>query len=130
MPAELMSEHRAPTKPLGPAFVLTWLPSVTMMLLTTLSYIDRDTLAILAPTILRETGLSNEQYGLVISGFSIAYMFGNPLWGRIVDRVGVRASMTGAVLLWTLASVSHALAGWVRGFLAARTVLGLGEAAT
>ena len=130
MPAELMSEHRAPTKPLGPAFVLTWLPSVTMMLLTTLSYIDRNTLAILAPTILRETGLSNEQYGLVISGFSIAYMFGNPLWGRIVDRVGVRASMTGAVLLWTLASVSHALAGGVRGFLAARTVLGLGEAAT
>src|SRR6267378_3904013 len=59
MPAELTSEQRVPTKALGTAFVLTWLPSVTMMLLTTLSYIDRNTLAILAPTILRDTGLSN-----------------------------------------------------------------------
>jgi ACS family hexuronate transporter-like MFS transporter len=130
MAAALTSERRAVTRPLGAAFVLTWLPSVTMMLLTTLSYIDRNTLAILAPTILGDTGLSNAQYGFVISGFSIAYMFGNPLWGRIVDRVGVRASMTVAVFLWTLASVSHALAGGVRGFLAARIWLGLGEAAT
>ena len=130
MPAALTVERRAATRPLGTAFVSTWLPSVTVMLLTTLSYIDRNTLAILAPTILGDTGLSNAQYGFVISGFSIAYTFGNPLWGRIVDRVGVRASMTGAVLLWTLASVSHALAGGVPGFLAARTVLGLGEAAT
>ena len=111
------------------SFVRTWLPSVTMMLLTTLSYIDRNTLAILAPTILGQTGLSQVQYGFVISGFSIAYMLGNPIWGRIVDRVGVRVTMTGAVLLWTLASVSHALVGGVRGFLAARTLLGIGEAA-
>jgi MFS transporter, ACS family, hexuronate transporter len=130
LPAELTSQHPVATKAAGTAFVMTWLPSITMMLLTTLSYIDRNTLAILAPTILRDTGLSNEQYGFVISGFSIAYMFGNPLWGRIVDRVGVRASMAGAVLLWTLASVSHALSGGVRGFLVARIVLGLGEAAT
>jgi hypothetical protein len=78
---ELTSEHRAATMRLDTTFVLTWLPSVTMMLLTTLSYIDRNTLAILAPTILRDTGLSNEQYGFVISGFSIAYMLCNPLWG-------------------------------------------------
>jgi len=130
MRTELMSEHRAATKRLGTTFVLTWLPSVTMMLLTTLSYIDRNTLAILAPTILGDTGLSNERYGLVISGFLIAYTLCNPLWGRIVDRVGVRTSMTGAVFLWSLASVSHAFAGGIRGFLAARMVLGVGEAAT
>ena len=29
-----------------------WLPAVSMMLVTTLSYIDRNTLALLAPTIL------------------------------------------------------------------------------
>jgi ACS family hexuronate transporter-like MFS transporter len=130
MPAEVTSRHPVDTRTLVAAFVLTWLPAVTMMLLTTLSYIDRNTLAILAPTILRDTGLSNVQYGFIISGFSIAYMLANPLWGRVVDRLGVRASMAGAVFLWTLASVSHALSGGVRGFLAARIVLGLGEAAT
>lgn len=112
------------------AGLVTLLPAISMMLVTTLSYIDRITLALLAPSILRETGLSNEQYGLIISGFSIAYMLGNPLWGRIVDRIGVRVSMATAVSLWTLASVSHAFAGGVRGFLAARTALGLGEAAS
>jgi hypothetical protein len=45
---ELTTEQRAATKRLDTTFVLTWLPSVTIMLLTTLSYIDRNTLAILA----------------------------------------------------------------------------------
>jgi MFS family permease len=92
-----------------------------MMLVSTLSYIDRHTLALLAPTILRETHLSNAQYGFIISAFSITYMFGNPPWGRIVDRFGVRMSMTTAVSLWTLASVSHVFAAGFRGFLLART---------
>src|SRR5437879_5843538 len=101
-----------------------------MMLVTTISYIDRNTLALLAPAILRDTQLSNEQYGFIRSAFSIEYMLGNPVWGRIMDRLGVRASMSAAVLLWTLASVSHAFAAGFRGFLMARTVLGIGEAAT
>ena len=107
-----------------------WLPTVSMMLVTTLSYIDRNTLSLLAPTILRDTGLSNAQYGFMISAFSITYMLGNPLWGRIVDRVGVRMSMTTAVSLWTLASVSHAFAAGFRGFMVARAALGFGEAAS
>jgi ACS family hexuronate transporter-like MFS transporter len=119
------------TRPTGKPLILTacatWLPAVSMMLVTTLSYIDRNTLALLAPSILHDTHLSNEQYGFIISGFSIAYMLCNPLWGRIVDRVGVRLSMGAAVSLWTLASISHAFAGGVRGFLAARTLLGIGE---
>ena len=42
-----------------------------MMLVSMISYIDRNTLALLAPTILRDTHLSNEQYGFIISAFSI-----------------------------------------------------------
>jgi ACS family hexuronate transporter-like MFS transporter len=112
------------------AAVVTWLPAVSMMLVSTISYIDRNTLALLAPAILRDTHLSNEQYGFIISGFSIAYMLCNPLWGWIVDRIGVRMSMSVAVSLWTLASVSHAFAAGFRGFLAVRTALGCGEGAT
>ena len=61
-----------------------------MMLVSVISYIDRNTLALLAPTILRETNLNAEQYGFIISAFSIAYMVGNPAWGIILDRIGVR----------------------------------------
>ena len=38
--------------------------------------------------------------------------------------------MTAAVSLWTLASVAHACAFGLRGFAAARTLLGCGEGAT
>ena len=38
-----------------------------MLLVSVISYIDRNTLALLAPTILQETHLTNEQYGWIIS---------------------------------------------------------------
>ncbi len=109
---------------------MRWLPAFAMMLVSTISYIDRNTLALLAPTILRDARLSNEQYGFIISAFSIAYMAANPLWGAILDRIGVRRGMTAAVSLWTLASISHVFAFGFQGFAAARAVLGFGEGAT
>jgi ACS family hexuronate transporter-like MFS transporter len=113
----------------GPV-TMRWLPAFAMMLVSTISYIDRNTLALLAPTILRDARLSNEQYGFIISAFSIAYMAANPLWGAILDRIGVRRGMTAAVSLWTLASISHVFAFGFQGFAAARAVLGFGEGAT
>jgi ACS family hexuronate transporter-like MFS transporter len=101
-----------------------------MMLVSVISYIDRNTLALLAPTILRETNLSAEQYGFIISAFSIAYMVGNPAWGVILDRIGVRRGMILAVATWTFASMSHAFAIGFRSFAVARAILGFGEGAT
>ncbi len=107
-----------------------WVPAVCMMLVSVISYVDRNTLAILAPTILQEAGLSKEQYGYIISAFSIAYMVGNPVWGKLIDRVGVRAGMLASVTFWTLASAAHALAGGFWSFGVARAALGFGEGAT
>lgn len=101
-----------------------------MMLVSLISYVDRNTLALLAPVILKETGLSNEQYGYIISAFSLAYMAGNPIWGTILDRIGLRQGMTAAVTLWTAASTMHAFAGGLFSFGLARAVLGFGEGAT
>jgi ACS family hexuronate transporter-like MFS transporter len=101
-----------------------------MMAVSLISYIDRNTLALLAPAILRETRLTGEQYGFIISAFSVAYMLANPLWGRILDRAGLRRGMTVAVACWTLASVAHAFAGGFWSFFAARGALGFGEGAT
>ena len=101
-----------------------------MMLVSLISYVDRNTLALLSPTILRETKLSGAEYGWIISAFSVAYMLGNPVWGRVLDRVGVFAGMAAAVALWSVASASHALAAGFFSFAAARALLGLGEGAT
>jgi ACS family hexuronate transporter-like MFS transporter len=107
-----------------------WLPAIAMMLVSLISYVDRNTLAILSPTILKEARLSAEDYGWIISAFSIAYMLGNPIWGRAIDRYGARAGMLAAVTIWTAASASHAFAAGIAGFAAARALLGFGEGAT
>jgi ACS family hexuronate transporter-like MFS transporter len=99
------------------------------MLSTLLSYIDRQVLAVLSPTILSETGLSANEYANAISAFSFAYMIGNPLWGSVLDYVGLRLGMLMAVALWTAASTSHAWVTGFVGFAVARAVLGFGEGA-
>lgn len=111
-------------------YFVRWAPALSMMLVSTISYIDRNTLALLAPTILRDTHLTNEQYGFIISAFSIAYMLANPVWGRILDRIGVPLGMSVSVSLWTVASAAHAFATGFRSFAVARCVLGFGEGAT
>ena len=101
-----------------------------MTAVSLISYIDRNTLALLAPTILRELRLSAEQYGYVISAFSLAYMASNPLWGNWLDRFGLRWGMVAAVTAWTIASASHALAAGFVALVVARAALGFGEGAT
>ncbi len=101
-----------------------------MMLVSMISYVDRNTLALLIPTIQRDTGMTAEQYGLVVSSFSIAYMIGNPAWGIVLDRVGIRVGMIAAVLIWTIASASHAWATTFIAFAILRFFLGFGEGAT
>jgi ACS family hexuronate transporter-like MFS transporter len=107
-----------------------WIPASSMLLVSLISYIDRNTLALLAPTILKENHLSAGQYGFIISAFSILYMIGNPVWGRLIDRFGLRRGMTASVSMWTLASAAHAVAGGFAGLAAARAALGFGEGAT
>jgi ACS family hexuronate transporter-like MFS transporter len=107
-----------------------WVPAFSMLLVSLISYIDRTTLALLAPTILKETQLSGEQYGFIISAFSVAYMLSNPVWGRILDRAGLRRGMTAAVTCWTAASMAHAFASGFWSFGLARAALGFGEGAT
>jgi ACS family hexuronate transporter-like MFS transporter len=105
-----------------------------MLVCSWLSYVDRQILATLSVVILVDTGLSTERYTEVVSAFSIAYMLGNPLWGSLLDYVGLRKGMLAAVAIWSVASLSHAWVGMgasaFLGFAAARTLLGFGEGAT
>ena len=58
-----------------------WVPVLVMMTCSWLSYIDRQTLAVISPMILKDTGLSASDYADAVSAFSFAYMIANPLWG-------------------------------------------------
>ena len=101
-----------------------------MLLVSLISYVDRNTLALLIPTIMKETRLSAEQYRFIVSAFSVAYMNSNPVWGRLLDRFGLRIGMMAAVFFWTVASLMHSVASGFLSFAIARTALGFGEGAT
>jgi ACS family hexuronate transporter-like MFS transporter len=107
-----------------------WIPVLLMMTCSWLSYIDRQALAVISPMILKDTGLTVSDYSNVVSAFSIAYMIGNPLWGSLLDYMGLRLGMLLAVGIWTIASASHAWMTGLLGFAAARALLGFGEGAT
>ena len=107
-----------------------WVPCMAMAACSWLSFFHRTMLGALAPTILKETGLTAQQFASINAYFFVAYTVGNPLWGSILDYVGLRIGMLLGVTIWTAASVSH---GWMSaflGFAAARALLGLGEGVT
>lgn len=107
-----------------------WVPCVGMALCSWLSFVDRQVLTILSPTIIRDTGLTNQNFTDAASFFFLTYTLGNPIWGSVLDFVGLRVGMLLAVAVWTGASASHAFMGSFLGFAACRAVLGIGEGAT
>ena len=94
---------------------------------TTINYIDRQVLGILAPDLQKEIGWSEAQYGAIISWFTVAYAIGLLFAGRIMDRIGVRRGFAIAIVTWSCAAMSHALARTAAAFAAARFALGLCE---
>ena len=112
------------------SFVRLWAPCIAMLLLSLLSYADRSVLAILSPTILADLHMSATQYGYAVAAFSYCYMLANPVWGYWIDRRGLWVTILAAVVLWSLASGSHALMVGLVSLCVARGVLGFGEGAT
>jgi ACS family hexuronate transporter-like MFS transporter len=107
-----------------------WWPVAMMWGYSLLSYVDRQILTVLSPMILSEFHWNAERYGQIISAFSFAYMMGNPVWGAVLDQIGLRRGMTLAVTIWTVACGAHAVLSGFLGLAAARAVLGFGEGAT
>lgn len=69
------------------------------------------------------------EYGYINSAFSAAYAIGMLVIGGLLDRFGVRIGYAAALLIWSLASISHAFAGSAFSFGVVRFALGLGESA-
>jgi MFS transporter, ACS family, hexuronate transporter len=95
---------------------------------TTINYIDRQVLGILAPDLGRIIGWNEIQYGYIVTAFQAAYAIGLICAGAIIDRLGARIGYALAIGVWSLAAMGHSLATTALGFGVARFFLGLGEA--
>jgi MFS transporter, ACS family, hexuronate transporter len=104
-----------------------WTICALLFFATTINYIDRQVIGLLAPTLQKDLGWNEQQYANIVSWFSFAYAIGMIAAGGVMDRVGTRRGFAGAIVVWSLAAMATAYARTVAGFSAARFALGLGE---
>lgn len=115
-----MSERRVDRSGWGVAIAATLGMSV--------SYIDRQTLAAIAPGVRSALAIDHTQFGLLVSAFSMAYLVGAPAAGAVVDRLGARRGFAVAVVAWSFVAGAHALVTSFAMLFALRILLGATEA--
>jgi len=105
-----------------------WVICALLFFATTINYVDRQVLGILATPLQKELGWSESDYGFIATAFTGAYAVGLLIVGRLMDWLGTRKGFSLAIIFWSLAAMGHALARSAFGFGIARFALGLGEA--
>lgn len=104
-----------------------WALCVFLLLGTTINYLDRQTLSLMAPLMKQELGLTNERLGLLFSLFYFSYTGAQFIAGGLVDRSNLRWAYGGAVLLWSMVGL---MTSFTTGFFSLgvfRVLLGITE---
>jgi len=135
-----------------------WVICSLLFFATTVNYMDRQVLSLtwkefIAP----EFHWTDTDYGVITSIFSIVYAVANLFAGRFIDWMGSKKGYLWTIFIWSAGACLHALCGWatehtlglhdaaelvgatgalastvaitsVYYFIAARVILGIGEA--
>jgi len=112
---------------LKPLKHLRWWIVWTLFFSTVINYIDRQTLSVLAPVIMKELHFSEADYSHIVVAFQIAYAAMWLVGGVLIDIVGTRLGLTLAMIWWSISSMLPALANSVFTFGLFRFMLGIGE---
>jgi ACS family hexuronate transporter-like MFS transporter len=126
--ATLESEPAPAGGVLRPVGHYRWIICALLFFATTINYVDRGVLGVLAPDLQKTIGWTDTQYGDINAAFSLAYALGFLGMGHLIDRIGTRLGYAVALIVWSVAAAGHALARSAFGFGVARFLLGLGEA--
>lgn len=92
-----------------------------------INYIDRGNLAIAAPLIKDDLGLSYSQLGVLLSSFFYTYAVFQIVSGWLVDRFPVNWVLALGILLWSAATFGTGLVSGFKSLLVMRLILGIGE---
>jgi ACS family hexuronate transporter-like MFS transporter len=133
----------APAPPVG---YYRWVICALLFFASAVNYVDRQVIGILKPTLQHEFQWSELDYANIVFAFQLAYAIGFLIAGRVIDRVGTKIGFTLAIVIWSVAAITHAEAvpigefmapllglvgvtasASVAGFMTARFVLGIGE---
>jgi MFS transporter, ACS family, hexuronate transporter len=94
-----------------------WRICALLFFATTINYVDRQVLGVLAPQLQTVIGWNEVQYGYIVTAFQAAYAIGLLVVGRFIDRVGTRVGYALAIGVWSIAAMSHALVSTVSAWI-------------
>jgi len=115
------------TAPAGRVGHYRWVICALIFFATTINYIDRQVLGILAPDLQGIIGWNEKEYGFIVTAFQAAYAASLLLTGWLIDRIGTRMGYSLSIIFWSIAAMGHALARSALGFGVWRGLLGFGE---
>jgi MFS transporter, ACS family, hexuronate transporter len=105
-----------------------WTICALLFFATTINYVDRQILGLLAPLLQAEIKWTESEYGFIVMAFQGAYALGILGFGWFVDKYGTKIGYTVSIAWWSVAAMAHALVKTPLGFGAARAGLGISEA--
>ena len=125
-----------------------WTICALLFFATTVNYLDRQVLSLLAPDLSKQFGWTNSDYANITSVFQFVYAISMLFAGRVIDKIGTKWGYILAIIIWSIGAIMHAYAlgigngfsnvlAWVgigavpvsiAGFMISRAVLGFGEA--
>jgi len=97
---------------------------------TMINAIDRASLSVAAPTIIKELGMNAAQMGIALSAFFWPYLILNICAGGLIDRFGAKSVMGWAAAIWSVFSALTGLATDKLHLILARVGVGVGESAS
>ena len=106
-------------------------PATILALLTALNllnYLDRLVVAAVLRPLSRELGLSNFVAGSLATVFLVGYFLTSPIFGALADRGPRKGLIALGVVVWSAATFASGLAVGALTLIAARALVGVGEA--
>src|SRR3954447_18639366 len=100
-----------------------WTVCALLFFATTINYVDRQVLSLLAKTLETSIGWNDIEYSNITSAFTAAYALGLLGAGRLLDKYGPRLGFAIAIVLWSIAAMLHAAATTAFTFGVARALL-------
>jgi ACS family hexuronate transporter-like MFS transporter len=97
-----------------------------LMVGSTINYLTRSTLAVAAPNVLKDLGISTQQYSWILSGFQISIML-QPICGYVMDTIGLKLGFAMFATAWSFICMAHGLAANWQMLFVLRSFLGLAE---
>jgi len=105
---------------------LRWWMMGLLMLGSIINYLTRATLAVAAPSVLKDLDITTQQYSWILSAFQFAIML-QPLCGYVMDSVGLKLGFAIFAIAWSFVSMAHGLAHNWQALFGLRALLGFAE---